>query len=71
MDWRKDLGFDRDNPNFGEICPFRLGPKRILCFKSRKFTELSLKLEPNFFSKMNPRILDWREYECNQTKSKK
>ena len=54
MDWHKDLGFNRDNPNFGEICPFRLGPKRILCFKSRKFTELSPKLEPIFFPKWIP-----------------
>ena len=45
LPWRKDLGFDRDRPNFGEFRPFWSDPKRILCFKSRNFTELSPKLD--------------------------
>jgi hypothetical protein len=49
IDDTKVLGFDQISPNFGEIRPFRWGPKRILRFTFRKFTELSPKFIRIFF----------------------
>ena len=36
-----------------------------------KIHRIESEIGTDFFPKMNPRTLDWREYECSQTKSKK
>ena len=36
-----------------------------------KIHQIESEIGTEFFSKMNPKTLDWREYECSQIKSKK